>query len=134
MITTISKMVRRGDIWMADLRIGAVGSEQGEIRPVLVVQNNIGNKHSPTVTVVPLTSRTKNNLPTHVILNEPCLPSRSIALVEQIRTIDKSRLIRYIGRISKSIMNRINEAIAIQVGLKDVAIIWFIEDKNVDYT
>ncbi len=127
MIATISKMVRRGDIWMADLRIGAVGSEQGEIRPVLVVQNNIGNKHSPTVTVVLLTSRTKNNLPTHVILNEPCLPSRSIALVEQIRTIDKSRLIRHIGRISKSIMNQINESIAIQVGLKDVAIIWFIE-------
>ena len=123
MIATISKMVRRGDIWMADLRIGAVGSEQGEIRPVLVVQNNIGNKHSPTVTVVPLTSRTKNNLPTHVILNEPCLPSKSIALVEQIRTIDKSRLIRHIGRISKIIMNQINEAIVIQVGLKDVAII-----------
>lgn len=123
MIVKINKMVRRGDIWMADLRIGAVGSEQGKIRPVLVVQNNIGNKHSPTVTVVPLTSRTKNNLPTHVILNEPCLASRSIALVEQIRTIDKSRLIRYIGRISESIMNQINEAIAIQVGLKDVAII-----------
>jgi len=123
MIATISKMVRRGDIWMADLRIGAVGSEQGKIRPVLVVQNNIGNKHSPTVTVVPLTSRTKNNLPTHVILNEPCLPSRSIALVEQIRTIDKSRLIRHIGRINESIMNQINEAIAIQVGLKDVVII-----------
>ena len=123
MTVKISKMVRRGDIWMADLRIGAVGSEQGKIRPVLVVQNNIGNKHSPTVTVVPLTSRTKNNLPTHVILNEPCLPSRSIALVEQIRTIDKSRLIRHIGRISESIMNQINEAIAIQVGLKDVAII-----------
>lgn len=123
MIATISKIVRRGDIWMADLRIGAVGSEQGEIRPVLVVQNNMGNKHSPTVTVVPLTSRTKNNLPTHVILNEPCLLSRSIALVEQIRTIDKSRLIRHIGRISESIMNQINEAIAIQVGLKDVAVI-----------
>lgn len=123
MIATISKIVRRGDIWVADLRIGAVGSEQGKIRPVLVVQNNIGNKHSPTVTVVPLTSRTKNNLPTHVILNEPCLPSRSIALAEQIRTIDKSRLIRRIGRISESIMNQINEAIAIQVGLKDVTII-----------
>lgn len=119
----VSTIIRRGDIWMADLRIGAVGSEQGKIRPVLVVQNNIGNKHSPTVTVVPLTSRTKNNLPTHVILNEPCLPSRSIALVEQIRTIDKSRLIRHIGRINESIMNQINEAIAIQVGLKDVAII-----------
>ena len=123
MIAIISKIVRRGDIWMADLRTGVVGSEQGKIRPVLVVQNNIGNKHSPTVTVVPLTSRTKNNLPTHVILNEPCLPSRSIALVEQIRTIDKSRLIRHIGRISESIMNQINDAIAIQVGLKEVAII-----------
>lgn len=123
MTAKISKMVRRGDIWMADLRAGVIGSEQGEVRPVLVVQNNIGNKHSPTVTIIPLTSKRKNNLPTHVILNEPCLPIRSIALVEQIRTIDKSRLIRYIGRISESIMNQINEAIAIQVGLKDVAII-----------
>jgi len=123
MTATANTTIRRGDIWIADLRIGIIGSEQGEIRPVVVVQNNIGNKFSPTVTIVPLTSRIKNNLPTHVILNEPCLPSRSITLVEQIRTIDKSRLIRHIGRISESIMNQINEAIAIQVGLKDVAII-----------
>jgi len=59
MSATINKIIRRGDIWMADLRLGTVGSEQGEIRPVLVVQNNIGNKFSPTVTIVPLTSRIK---------------------------------------------------------------------------
>lgn len=123
MTAKISKMVRRRDIWMADLRIGAVGSEQGEIRPVLIVQNNIGNKHSPTVTVVPLTSRTKNNLPTHVILNEPCLPSKSIALAEQIRTIDKSRLIKYMGKVDENVIDKINDAIAIHVGLKEVAVI-----------
>jgi len=123
MRATANTIIRRGDIWMADLRIGAVGSEQGKIRPVLVVQNNIGNKHSPTVTVVPLTTRTKNNLPTHVILNEPCLPSRSIALVEQIKTIDKQRLINYRGKVSERVMIKINDAIAIQVGLKEFAII-----------
>jgi mRNA interferase MazF len=123
MTATVNTIIRRGDIWMADLRIGTIGSEQGEIRPVVVVQNNIGNKFSPTVTIVPLTSRIKNNLPTHVEISDSCLTALSIALVEQIRTIDKSRLIRHIGRISKSIMNQINEAIAIQVGLKDVAII-----------
>ena len=117
MTAKISKMVRRGDIWMADLRLGTVGSEQGEIRPVLVVQNNIGNKFSPTVTIVPLTSRTKNNLPTHVVINESFLPTLSTALVEQIRTIDKSRLIKYMGKLNENIMSKINNAIAIQMGL-----------------
>ena len=110
-------MVRRGDIWMADLRIGAVGSEQGEIRPVLIVQNNTGNKHSPTVTVVPLTSRTKKNLPTHVVISESFLPTLSVALAEQIRTIDKSRLIKYMGKLNENVMRKINNAIAIQIGL-----------------
>jgi len=110
-------IIRRGHVWLADLRIGAIGSEQGEIRPVLVVQNNIGNKFSPTVTVVPLTTKRKNNLPTHVEINDSCLPVLSIALVEQIRTIDKSRLIKYIGKLNENIMGKINNAIAIQMGL-----------------
>ncbi len=117
MTAKISKMVRRGDIWMADLRLGTVGSEQGEIRPVLVVQNNIGNKFSPTVTIVPLTSRIKNNLPTHVVISESFLPTLSVALAEQIRTIDKSRLIKYMGKLNENIMSKINNAIAIQMGL-----------------
>lgn len=116
----IPNIIRRGDVWLADLRIGAIGSEQGEIRPVLVVQNNIGNKFSPTVTVVPLTTkRKKNNLPTHVLINDLFLTSPSIALVEQIRTIDKSRLMKYLGTLDANIMNEINKAIAIQMGLFD---------------
>ena len=115
----VSTIIRRGDIWMADLRIGTIGSEQGEIRPVLVVQNNIGNKHSPTVTIIPLTSKRKNNLPTHVVINESFLPTLSTALVEQIRTIDKSRLIKYMGKLNENIMSKINNAIAIQMGLFD---------------
>lgn len=116
----IPNIIRRGDVWLADLRIGAIGSEQGEIRPVLVVQNNIGNKFSPTVTVVPLTTkRKKNNLPTHVLINDLFLTSPSIALVEQIRTIDKSRFMKYLGTLEANIMNKINKAIAIQMGLFD---------------
>lgn len=124
---------------MADLRLGTVGSEQGEIRPVLVVQNNIGNKFSPTVTIVPLTSRTKNNLPTHVVINESFLPMLSTALVEQIRTIDKSRLIKYMGKLSKNIISKINNAIAIQMGLNKLEITaWFFKIglvilKNMNY-
>lgn len=117
MTATTNTIIRRGDIWMADLRIGIIGSEQGEIRPVLVVQNNIGNKHSPTVTIIPLTSRIKNNLPTHVVINESFLPTLSVALTEQIRTIDKSRLIKYMGKLNENIMSKINNAIAIQMGL-----------------
>lgn len=113
----VSTIIRRGNIWMADLRIGTIGSEQGEIRPVLVVQNNIGNKHSPTVTIIPLTSKTKNNLPTHVVISESFLPTLSVALTEQIRTIDKSRFIKYMGKLNENIMSKINNAIAIQMGL-----------------
>jgi len=115
----VSTIIRRGDIWMADLRIGTIGSEQGEIRPVLVVQNNIGNKHSPTVTIIPLTSKRKNNLPTHVVISESFLPMLSVALTEQIRTIDKSRFIKYMGKLNENIMSKINNAIAIQMGLFD---------------
>ena len=117
MTATVNTIIRRGDIWIADLRIGTIGSEQGEIRPVVVVQNNIGNKFSPTVTIVPLTSRIKKMLPTHVEISDSCLTALSIALVEQIRTIDKSRLIKHMGKLNKNIMIKINNAIAIQMGL-----------------
>lgn len=113
----VNTLIKRGDIWMADLRIGTIGSEQGEVRPVLVVQNDVGNKFSPTVTVVPLTSRTKTNLPTHVEINDSCLPVLSTALVEQIRTIDKQRLIKHMGKLNENVMNKINKAIVIQMGL-----------------
>lgn len=114
--------IKRGDVWVADLR-GNIGSEQGEVRPVVVVQNNVGNRFSPTVTIVPLTSKLKTNLPTHVLINDLFLTSPSIALVEQIRTIDKSRLMKHLGTLNTNIMNKIDKAIAIQMGLFDNLII-----------
>lgn len=114
--------IKRGDVWVADLR-GNIGSEQGEARPVVVVQNNVGNRFSPTVTIVPLTSKLKTNLPTHVLINDLFLTSPSIALVEQIRTIDKSRLMKHLGTLNTNIMNKIDKAIAIQMGLFDNLII-----------
>jgi mRNA interferase MazF len=98
-----------------------VGSEQGETRPVLVVHNNIGNKHSPTVVVVPITCRLKKNrLPTHVNIPQISgLATNSLALVEQIRTIDRIRLREYIGCIEENIQSEIDTALAICVGIHE---------------
>ena len=112
-------MIKRGDIYYADLN-PVVGSEQGNNRPVIIVQNNKGNKHSPTVIVVPITGRlNKNPLPTHVLLPKACgLEKDSLALTEQIRAIDRSRLGGYIGSAGKSVMSRIDMALSVSVGLK----------------
>lgn len=111
-------MLHRGEIYYADLS-PAVGSEQGGIRPVLVVQNDIGNKYSPTVIVCAITSQlTKAKLPTHIEVGVDCgLHKPSVALLEQIRTIDKRRLKEKIGELSISQMNQINNAIQISLGL-----------------
>ena len=107
--------IKRGDIYKADLS-PVVGSEQGGIRPVVIVQNNMGNRYSPTIIVVPITTRlNKKNLPTHTKLNNSNLLKESIALMEQIRTIDKSRLIEFIGVLNESEMNRITEALRISI-------------------
>ena len=115
-------VVRRGDMYYADLS-PVIGSEQGGIRPVLVIQNDIGNKHSPTVIVSAITSQlNKNRLPTHIELGskELGLKSNSVLLTEQIRTIDKSRLKEKIGHIDDNrIMNRINNALGISFGLEE---------------
>jgi mRNA interferase MazF len=113
--------ITRGKIYLADLGI-TKGSEQGGIRPVIIVQNDKGNLHSGTVTIVPLTgSRTKADLPTHILLTgETCLAKESTALVEQIRTIDKERLIKTIGSLSEQTMTKIDHAIMIQMGLKPI--------------
>jgi mRNA interferase MazF len=113
-------MIRRGDIFYADLN-PVVGSEQGECRPVLIVQNNTGNKHSPTVIVAPITGRLKKNpIPTHVLLPKSCgLERDSLALTEQIRAIDRSRLGNYIGFAGKSVMSQVDRALSISVGLND---------------
>ena len=115
-------IVKRGDMFYADLS-PVVGSEQGGIRPVLVIQNDTGNKYSPTVIVSAITSQlNKNKLPTHIELDskEFGLKSNSVILAEQIRTIDKSRLKEKIGHIDDTkIMNRINNALGVSFGLEE---------------
>ncbi len=109
--------VKRGDVFFADLD-PVVGSEQGGIRPVLVVQNNIGNRYSPTLVVLPLSTAKKNYLPTHIhICGSKSLPRDSIVLAEQIRTIDRYRLREYVGSIDKEIMDEINRAMKISIGV-----------------
>lgn len=103
--------IKSGDIFYAKLD-PVIGSEQSGIRPVIVVQNNIGNKFSPTIIVIPITSNiSKSNLPTHVKLLKTKVPRKSIALIEQIRTLDKSRLISKITCVDEEDLKRIKEAI-----------------------
>ena len=112
-------LVRRGDIFYADLN-PVVGSEQGGIRPVLVVQNDVGNKYSPTVIIAAITSQIdKAKLPTHVELksSEYGLEKDSVILLEQLRTIDKRRLKEKIAMLDQEIMEKIDEALKISLGL-----------------
>ena len=110
--------ITRGDIFRTDLG-ETIGSEQSGVRPSLIVQNDVGNRCSPTTQIVPLTTRRKSAiLPTHVHISSACgLGVTSIALVEQLRTVDKSRLGICIGRINALEQTAINEALAISVGL-----------------
>lgn len=111
--------VKRGDIFYADLS-PVVGSEQGGTRPVLIVQNDTGNKHSPTVIAAAITSQTnKAKLPTHIELSGRSvgLTKDSVVLLEQIRTIDKRRLREHMGRLDEGMMSRIDDAIAVSFGL-----------------
>ena len=111
-------IVKRGDVFYADLD-PIIGSEQGGIRPVLVVQNNVGNKYSPTVVVLPISSAKKNNMPTHIhICSSKMLPKDSIVLAEQIRTIDRDRLLRYVGSVGLEVMEKVDKAIKISIGVK----------------
>ena len=114
-------VIRRGDMFYADLS-PVIGSEQGGIRPVLIIQNDVGNKHSPTVIAAAITSQTgKNRLPTHIEIGieESGLKTDSVVLTEQVRTIDKSRLKEKIGHIDDNvIMNKINNAIGVSFGLE----------------
>lgn len=113
------KEIVRGDIYYADLS-PVIGSEQGGIRPVLVVQNNVGNKHSPTIVVAAITSKatTKANLPTHIRLAAVSgLEKDSLVLLEQIRTIDRRRLREYIGRLDEKKMKQIDSALAVSIGI-----------------
>jgi mRNA interferase MazF len=112
--------VRRGEIYYADLS-PVVGSEQGGIRPVLIVQNDVGNKHSPTVIAAAITSqRGKSRLPTHIeVQADQCgLAKDSIVLLEQIRTIDKKRLKDKMGELDLNAMDKVNTALSISFGLE----------------
>ena len=116
----MDRIIKRGDICYANLN-PVIGSEQGGIRPVLIISNDIGNKHSPTVIVAAITSRvqTKAKLPTHTIVNDfEGLDKDSVILLEQIRTIGKQRLKNYIGTIPDNVMARVDKALAISVSLK----------------
>lgn len=111
--------VRRGDIYYADLS-PVVGSEQGGVRPVLIVQNDIGNRYSPTVIAAAITSQqSKADLPTHIFLNHATtgLTKDSIVLLEQVRTIDKHRLREKMGRIDADAMQQVDQALSISFGL-----------------
>ncbi|MEA4814888.1 MAG: type II toxin-antitoxin system PemK/MazF family toxin [Oscillospiraceae bacterium] len=111
--------VKRGDIYYADLS-PVVGSEQGGVRPVLIVQNDTGNRFSPTVIAAAITSQiNKSKLPTHIELSAQKygLSKDSVVLLEQIRTLDKRRLREKMGRADDELMNRVDSAIAVSFGL-----------------
>ena len=116
----MTTVVKRGDIFYADLS-PVVGSEQGGIRPVIIVQNDVGNKYSPTVIVAAITSQiNKAKLPTHVEISseEYGLNKDSVVLLEQIRTLDKKRLKEKIGHMTESDMKKVDEALSVSVGLQ----------------
>ena len=112
-------IIRRGDIYYADLR-PVVGSEQGGVRPVLVIQNDVGNKHSPTVICAAITSRmNKAKLPTHVELHagRSAMAKDSVILLEQLRTIDKQRLREKICHIDEELLEQVNEALKVSLAM-----------------
>ena len=116
--------VKRGDIYYADLS-PVVGSEQGGLRPVLIVQNDVGNKYSPTVIAAAITSQmTKTKLPTHIDIYAESfgLSKDSVILLEQIRTIDKRRLREKMGHIDQTLMQKVNDAITVSFGLGEAEV------------
>ena len=111
------KTIRRGDIFYADLS-PVVGCEQDGVRPVLILQNDIGNRYSPTVIAAAITSQPKKKLPTHVEMGHmEALQDNSVVLLEQIRTLDRIRLIDYIGRLNRLRMLSVDRALAVSIGL-----------------
>lgn len=109
--------IKRSEIYYADLS-PVVGSEQDGVRPVLVIQNDTGNKYSPTTIIAAITSRLgKTHLPTHIAVCAVGLPKNSIILLEQIRTIDKSRIKEYVGIADKQTMTHVDKALIISLGI-----------------
>lgn len=122
-------MIKRGDVFYADLS-PVKGSEQDGIRPVLIVQNDIGNKYSPTVIAVAITTQRKPKLPTHIPIEKQKanLPKNSVIMVEQIRTLDKSRLLQKVGTLDEEIMQKVKKALKISFSIRakfsDIFIDW----------
>ena len=118
----MEEIINRGDLYFADLENQVIGSEQAGLRPVVIIQNDIGNFYSPTVIIAPITSKiiVKSKLPTHVILsaNSKRLPKKSMILAEQIRVIDKIRLRQYIGALDDAELKALNKALLIALGIE----------------
>ena len=115
-------MIRRGDIFYANLN-PVLGSEQGGLRPVLIIQNDVGNMYSPTTIVAAITSKIKRaKLPTHIEISaaQYHLEKDSVILLEQLRTIDKQRLKERIARLDDEMMAKVNDAIVISLGLREL--------------
>lgn len=117
----MERIIKRGDIYYAELN-PVIGSEQGGTRPVLIISNDTGNRHSPTVIVAAITSKkSKSDLPTHFYLNGiERLPANSIILLEQIRTIDKKRLREHLTQLNECYMEEITTPLLISIGVKNV--------------
>ena len=111
--------IKRGDIFFVDFGI-TVGSVQGRLRPVVVIQNDTGNKHSPTLIVATITSKAnkKRQMPTHIVFNMEGLTRESIVQLEQITTIDKQQIINYVGAMPEAVMKQIDNAVKISLALE----------------
>jgi len=120
-INNVQKEIKRGDIWWVSM-LGGKGSEQTLTRPCFVIQNDLGNKFSPTVTILPLTSSNlKKWMPTHTTLHKTtCLTSLSIVLAEQITTVSKERFLGYAGTVNSSEISAIENSILIQLGIASI--------------
>ena len=117
--TEIHQNIKRGSIYFANLDPG-FGSEQGGSRPVLVIQNNIGNRYSPTVIVAAITSKQKKNIPTHIkVPIKHGLEKDSVILLEQLRTIDKRRLVKKIAELDENFMNHVDMVLKVSLGINN---------------
>ena len=113
-----NRLIKRGEIYFASLD-PCIGSEQKGIRPVVILQNNVGNKCSPTTLIAPLSTKKCLNLPTHILIdNVNKIKPNSVIMLEQIRVIDKSRLLSYINKLSKEQMNEIDNSILVSLQIK----------------
>ena len=110
---------KRGDLVYVNLS-PVVGSEQDGIRPAVIIQNDKGNKYSPTIIILPITSKNKNFLPTHIKINGNIygLPKDSVILAEQIRTVDKRRIVKKIGKLDEKMLEKINQGLKINFGIR----------------